>query len=66
MGSATKNPILNTRKLRDVIEISQTKVRQDSVHRLLGHNKWHSYKMQLLQELDEEDNVRILNEHLKF
>nr|CAH7720258.1 unnamed protein product [Callosobruchus chinensis] len=37
-----------------------TGISRTSIHRILKHYKWHPYKIQLLQELNEDDNDRRL------
>jgi len=55
LGEIVMNPTLSTRKLSD-----ETGVPRTTVQRILKHNKWHPYKIQLLQELTEDDNDRRL------
>ena len=55
LGQVSMNPTLSTRKMSDVTGIMRTTLR-----RILKHYKWHPYKIQLLQELNEDDNDRRL------
>ena len=43
LGEVSMNPTLSTRKLSHIKRVSRT-----TVQRILKHNKWHPYKIQLL------------------
>lgn len=55
LGHVAMDPTLSTRKLSDVSGVSRTTIR-----RILKHHKFHPFKIQLVQELNEDDFDRRL------
>ncbi|CAH0547375.1 unnamed protein product [Brassicogethes aeneus] len=54
-----ENPVRNeTVEVAVLGEINLEGVSRSTVHRILKHNKWHPYKIQLFKELHEGDNDR--------
>ena len=55
LGDITMEPTLSTRKLSDV-----SGVRRTTIRRILHHHKFHSNKISLVHQLQEDDNDRRL------